>query len=219
MWLLPKNCQVTRNGTTMTDKTDMSDKDNNMHKKLLMGFVGIAAGIIAYQLYQRLNGPKHVLPGPKPSNKESGNFADMGKAGSLHQYLQVLTNEYGPIGAFWWGSTRVAYITTNKILLDEENKRLFANLSDRPPFLFDGFKPLITSHSIQYVNGPEFKVKYHDVYLASYQRNMVNKIPIMTKLALQHINSWSDSIGMLHCIRFIHSNSEKYFYFVLTVLY
>ena len=174
----------------------MTEKDSDMQKKLLMGFVGIAAAIVTYQLYQRLNGPKDELPGPKPSNKESGNFADMGKAGSLHEYLQVLTNEYGPLGAFWWGTTRVAYITSQKILLDEENKRLFANLADRPPFLFDGFKPLITPHSIQYVNGPEFKVKYNDVYLASYRRNMVDRIPTMAKLAQQHINSWSDSIGM-----------------------
>lgn len=174
----------------------MTDNDKKMTKQLMMGAVTIAAAIVTYKIYQKFSTPKDALPGPKPTDKESGNFADMSKAGSLHEYLQELTDKYGPIGAFWWGSTRVAYITSQKILLDEENKRLFANLADRPPFLFDGFKPMITKHSIQYVNGPEFKAKYHDVYLASYQKNMVNRIPIMAKLASQHINSWSDTISM-----------------------
>ena len=175
----------------------MTDKDTTkISKQLMMGAVAIAAFIVTYKIYQKLNAAKDALPGPKASNKESGNFAEMTKAGSLHEYLQELTDKYGPIGAFWWGPTRVAYITSQKILLDEENKRLFANLADRPPFLFDGFKPLMGKYSIQYVNGPEFKVKYHDVYLASYQKDMVNRIPIMAELASRHINAWSESIGM-----------------------
>ena len=172
----------------------MSESEKKLQKQLMMGLAGIAATIITYQIYKRLYADKNGLPGPKPRNKESGNFVDMGSAGSLHEYLQELTNKYGPIGAFWWGSTRVAYITSQKILLNEENKKLFANLSDRPPFLFDGFKPMIGKDSIQYCNGTEFKLRYHDVYLATYQTKMVTKIPIMAKLAQKHITSWSDAI-------------------------
>eukprot|EP01083_Nonionella_stella_P083367 230506_1 len=173
----------------------MPKERNKFRKQVLIGLAGATVTILAYQIYKKLTQTTHALAGPNPSNKELGNFGDMSKAGSLHEYLEQLTNTYGPIGAFWWGTQRVAYITSQKILLDEENKK-WLNLSDRPPFLFDGFKPLITKHSIQYVNGAEFKAKYHDVFLAAYQRNMVSKLPILIKVTQQNIDDWTRLINL-----------------------
>ena len=31
----------------------------------------------------------------------------MGKAGSLHEYVTLLHEKYGPIAGFWWGKTYV----------------------------------------------------------------------------------------------------------------
>ena len=36
-----------------------------------------------------------------------GNLLDMGKAGSLHEYLMLLHEKYGSIVGFWWGKKYV----------------------------------------------------------------------------------------------------------------
>ena len=174
---------------------NMADTDQ-LKKRLMMGLVSISAAIITYVIYKRLNSVKDKLCGPAASNKEFGNLSDMSRAGSLHEYLQELSAKYGPIGAFWWAKTRVAYITSQKVLLDEHNKQLLHNVSDRPPFLFDGFKPLLTEHSIQYQNGDEFQTKYHKVWITAYQKQMSSKMPIMQKLAQRHVQKWSKLIGI-----------------------
>ena len=77
------------------------------------------------------------IPGPKPSDPTQGNFPDMGKAGSLHEYLCALHDEYGPVVAFHWGTTRVVSVAS------ESTFRELARLFDRPTLLFSLFKPLI----------------------------------------------------------------------------
>ncbi|KAJ7388020.1 hypothetical protein OS493_040336 [Desmophyllum pertusum] len=42
------------------------------------------------------------IPGEEPSDPEMGNLGDMGKAGSLHEYLMLLHEKYGTIAGFWW---------------------------------------------------------------------------------------------------------------------
>lgn len=168
-----------------------------LNRKMIISFLGAAAAaVITYRVYKTLSprSEENSLRGPKASNPEMGNFGEMGAAGSLHEYLALLTVQYGPIGAFWWGPIRVAYITSLKVLLDERNHKILNAINCRPPFLFDGFKPLITKHSIQYVNGDEFVAKYHSVWLAAYQRNMESKIPVMTQVAGQIVTKWNSQI-------------------------
>lgn len=118
-----------------------------------------------------------------------GNFGDMASAGSLHEYLQQLTNEFGAVGAFWWGETRVAYITSQRVLLDTQNAETLRFVSDRPALLFEGFKPMIGEHSIQYANGKEFHTKYA-VYRAAFQKDMRSKVAVMTKLVGSTVTKW-----------------------------
>lgn len=41
-----------------------------------------------------------------------GNLLDMGKAGSLHEYLMLLYERYGPIAGFWWGKKYVVSLAS-----------------------------------------------------------------------------------------------------------
>jgi len=36
----------------------------------------------------------------------------MGKAGSLHEYLMLLYDKYGPIAGFWWGKKYVVSLAS-----------------------------------------------------------------------------------------------------------
>ena len=173
----------------------MQIENGRLQKQILTGLALIAGSIITYQIYKKITSTHNELPGPNPSNKELGNFGDMSVAGSLHEYLLELNQKYGSIGAFWWGNQRVAYITSQKVMLDKENKKILNKLSTRPPFMFDGFRPLITEHSIQYANGLEFEAKYHKVYLMVFQKNMLSKIPIITDMTQQIMDKWSKSLA------------------------
>ena len=41
-----------------------------------------------------------------------GNFLDMGKAGSVHEYLTLLHKKYGSIAGFWWGEKYVVSLAS-----------------------------------------------------------------------------------------------------------
>lgn len=41
-----------------------------------------------------------------------GNLGDMGKAGSLHEYLMLLHEKYGAITGFWWGKKYVVSLAS-----------------------------------------------------------------------------------------------------------
>ncbi|KAJ7382058.1 hypothetical protein OS493_037474 [Desmophyllum pertusum] len=41
-----------------------------------------------------------------------GNLGDMGKAGSLHEYLMLLHEKYGTIAGFWWAKTYVVSVAS-----------------------------------------------------------------------------------------------------------
>lgn len=88
------------------------------------------------------------IPGEEPSDPEMGNLIDMGKAGSLHQYLMLLHEKYGAIAGFWWGRQYVVSLAS-----PEYWKEVQSNF-DRPQELFKLFEPLIGKKSIQYANGP-----------------------------------------------------------------
>ncbi|KAL9966274.1 hypothetical protein ACROYT_G024323 [Oculina patagonica] len=89
------------------------------------------------------------IPGEEPSDSEMGNLGDVGKAGSLHEYLMLLHEKYGSIAGFWWGKKYVVSLAAPEHWKDVQP------LFDRPPEMFKLFEPLIGKKSIQYVNGPE----------------------------------------------------------------
>ncbi|KAL8600514.1 hypothetical protein ACOMHN_005008 [Nucella lapillus] len=95
--------------------------------------------------------PRSTVPGLEPSSDELGNLGDMGKAGSLHEFLMGLHKKFGPVVSFWWGKQYTVSIATAELF--KQHQHLF----DRPPLLFRAFEPFITPHSIQYANGADGK--------------------------------------------------------------
>jgi cytochrome P450 family 20 subfamily A len=60
-----------------------------------------------------------------------GNLEDMQDAGSLHEFLINLHEEYGSLVSFWWGTQLVVSLASPEMF--EEVKALF----DRPSISFD----------------------------------------------------------------------------------
>lgn len=105
-------------------------------------------------------------PGPRKSDETLGNLVDMGKAGSLHEYCKELSEKFGPIFSFWWGTSRVVGIA------DPEAMKSLKKIFDRPPSLFMGFSPLIGKNSVQYANKQEGKTR-HRVLTHSFTNKMI----------------------------------------------
>ena len=59
-----------------------------------------------------------------------GNFEDIQDAGSLHEFLINLHEEYGGLASFWWGSHLVVSLGSPEMF--QEVKALF----DRPSISF-----------------------------------------------------------------------------------
>ncbi|GFO36254.1 cytochrome p450 20a1-like, partial [Plakobranchus ocellatus] len=78
-----------------------------------------------------------------------GNLSDIGRAGSLHEFLLDLHEQYGPIAGFWFGQMYTVSIASPELF------KAHSNVFDRPASLFSLFEPLIGSASIQYANGAD----------------------------------------------------------------
>ncbi|CAF0975915.1 unnamed protein product [Rotaria sordida] len=102
---------------------------------------------IIWLFYRRSSKQNFDIPGVNASDSEMGNLEDLGRAGSLHQYLTQLHKKFGPITSFYWGKQRVVSIASPDAFHD--TRRLF----DRPVSLFAQFEPLMGANSIQYANG------------------------------------------------------------------
>lgn len=96
------------------------------------------------------NQPASALPpGPACTDAVLGNSLDMKAAGSLHQYLAALHKHHGPIVSFRLMKEQMFSIADPALWRD------VVGLFDRPTSLFDIFKPIIGTHSIQLANGDD----------------------------------------------------------------
>mmetsp|Transcript_18636 Transcript_18636/g.33679 ORF Transcript_18636/g.33679 Transcript_18636/m.33679 type:complete len:461 (+) Transcript_18636:218-1600(+) len=124
-----------------------------------------------------------MIPGYRPSDKELGNFAEIGKAGSFMKFLQTGHKQFGPVFQFWWGKNRAVSLASVELF------KAVRDLPDRPPQSFESFIRLIGPKSIQITNGPEWAFrnqKYHKPLLnihAVYQ----NIVPKLNELIAQEV--------------------------------
>lgn len=116
---------------------------------------------IVWFLFFRNTKSKIDIPGVTASDPKFGNLGDVGKAGSLHQYLTSLHKKFGPIVSFYWDKQRVVSIASSEAF--HETRRLF----DRPVLLFSPFKPLMGDYSIQYANGDNGRYRRKNHYDAA----------------------------------------------------
>ncbi|XP_061193946.1 cytochrome P450 20A1-like [Saccostrea echinata] len=125
------------------------------------------------------------IPGPEPTTKEDGNLSDIARAGSLHQYLMMLHKQYGDITAFWMGQELVVSICSPELF------KQHASVFDRPPSLFELFKPLLGEKSPQYANkadGRKRRKCYDSVLAHDYLHHYY---PAIQEISDNLVKKWS----------------------------
>lgn len=126
-----------------------------------------------------------TIPGLDPSSKEDGNLSDIAKAGSLHEFLQDLHQQYGEISGFWMGQSYVVSVASPQLF------KATANIFDRPPSLFAMFEPLIGASSIQYANGSEGRSRRRNYDRAFSHDNLKNYYESFQEMANMVSKKWS----------------------------
>ncbi|KAL4227899.1 hypothetical protein ACF0H5_013340 [Mactra antiquata] len=131
--------------------------------------ITLVLSVIAFvlYLYPSSKNPSKV-PGLDPVTKTDGNLGDLAEQGSLHEFLLYLHKRYGPIASFWWGPQYVVSIANDALF--KEHHGVF----DRPPYLFEMFKPFFGAKSITYANGDEWKSR-RQMYDKCLTHNAVKK--------------------------------------------
>ncbi|XP_005090341.1 cytochrome P450 20A1 [Aplysia californica] len=126
-----------------------------------------------------------TIPGLDPSNKEDGNFSDIARAGSLHEFLLDLHSQYGDIAGFWWRQTYVVSIASPELF------KAHANVFDKPVNLFWFFEPLFGSQSLQFANGPEAR-RRRKIYGRPFSHESLKKyFPKFEEIAAMVETKWS----------------------------
>eukprot|EP01083_Nonionella_stella_P156904 508643_1 len=113
------------------------------------------------------------IRGPKPTDSKAGNLPQLAKSGSVHEYIKSLTRIYGPIGAFYWGKQRIAYISSLSVLSDPENKELLRNLDTKPVFLYKGLMPFIGTNSIHFATSTVYNAKSKNIFAKLYSKQNI----------------------------------------------
>jgi cytochrome P450 family 20 subfamily A len=146
---------------------------------------------IIWLLFRRGSKQKFNVPGVSSSHPELGNLSDIGKAGSLHQYLTKLHQKFGPIVSFYWGKERVVSIASPEAF--HETRRLF----DRPVSLFAQFEPFIGANSIQFANGEVGKYRRKNHYDAALSPTELRAhfFDIFQQVLREKIVSWQSNDG------------------------
>ena len=121
----------------------------------------------------------------KPSSKEMGNLEDLGKAGSLHQFLLGLHDKYGKITSFWFGSQQVVSISSPEMFKEQQN------VFDRPPLLFQLFEPFIGPKSLQYANKEDGKGRRKEYDRSMSHKSMTNYFEEFNCIATEVIDALS----------------------------
>ncbi|XP_063681699.1 cytochrome P450 20A1-like [Bolinopsis microptera] len=131
----------------------------NFYLQLIVGF------FLAYVIKKIfLTKKDKQIPGMEPRSKDMGNLEDLGRAGSLHQFLVGLHDKYGKIASFWFGTQQIVSISSPEMFKEQQS------VFDRPLLLFQLFEPFIGPNSLQYANKDDGKGRRKE-----YDRSMSHK--------------------------------------------
>lgn len=112
-------------------------------------------------------------------------MGDISEAGSLHEFLLGLHKQFGPIASFWWGKRYTVSIASAELF--EEIEHVF----DRPPELFEHFKPLFKPKCMQFANR-EDGLKRRQHYNKVLSEDAVNKNFLqLQQVANDFVDKWS----------------------------
>eukprot|EP00058_Branchiostoma_floridae_P006549 XP_002592037.1 hypothetical protein BRAFLDRAFT_265292 [Branchiostoma floridae] len=133
-----------------------------------------------------------TIPGLEPSDPKDGNMDDVGRAGSLHEFLLKLHAEYGDIASFWWGQQLVVSLAAPELW--KQHERAF----DRPPLLFKGFEPMFGAMSITYANSVDGRTR-RKLYDPSFGHEALKHyFSIFQELGQEMASKWESTKGDQH---------------------
>ena len=116
-------------------------------------------------------GSKRVttIPGPDIIDPLEGNLPDVASAGSLHEFLSQLHENYGDIVHFWIGPQLVVSVATPELF------RQTAQVFDRPAILYEIFQSLLSPSSVLYANGGDGRMR-HAAYSKCFNEDAMKNL-------------------------------------------
>eukprot|EP00026_Physarum_polycephalum_P007610 Phypoly_transcript_07674.p1 GENE.Phypoly_transcript_07674~~Phypoly_transcript_07674.p1 ORF type:complete len:491 (+),score=77.86 Phypoly_transcript_07674:33-1505(+) len=129
-----------------------------------------------------------AVPSPTTFDPVMGNLPELAKAGSLHEYLTLLHNQFGPMAGFRYFDKFVVSLASPELF--KQTNRLF----NRPVPLFALFKPLIGDLSLQYANDEDAKNrrKLLDPFFA--HSSVKNVFPVFMEAANKCTSNWEEDM-------------------------
>jgi cytochrome P450 len=135
--------------------------------------ITVVLGVILLALLFRRKKP--VIIGYHCSDKEHGNFAEIVKAGGLHEFIVNSHKRLGPVFEFWLGKRRVVSLS------GFEMWKAVKHLVDKPFEGFASFVPLVGTKGVSFANGAEYTRRKKLIHasvlsVASLHQNLVPKL-------------------------------------------
>ncbi|XP_006825419.1 cytochrome P450 20A1-like [Saccoglossus kowalevskii] len=87
-----------------------------------------------------------TIPGLTPADAKEGNLPDISAAGSFHQFLTTLHQEFGNIASFYYGTQLCVSLASPALW--KQHLKVF----DKPPDLFLFYQPMVGEGSLLYAN-------------------------------------------------------------------
>lgn len=126
-----------------------------------------------------------TIPGLDPSSKQDGNLADITRAGSLHEFLLSLHQQYGSIASFWMGNTQIVSLASPQLI--EANKKVF----DRSSELYVLFESLLGSQNLLYASGDEGRQRRSNFVNAFTDEMIAGHCTKLGKISDELLTKWS----------------------------
>lgn len=126
-----------------------------------------------------------TIPGLDPSSKQDGNLADIIRAGSLHEFLLSLHQQYGSIVSFWMGNTQIVSLGSPQLI--DSNKKGF----DRSSELYVLFEPLLGSQNLLYASGDEGRQRRSNFTNAFTDEMIADHCNKLGKISDELLSKWS----------------------------
>lgn len=121
-----------------------------------------------------------------PADEQLGDLGELGKAGSLHEYLlQLHKHGQHPVVSFWWGKEQVVSVCSPQAFKDT------VKLTDRANQLQIAFAPLIGLNSIQYAKREDWEDRRKCLYPVFKGETLESYFPHFVTIAQEVEEAWS----------------------------
>ncbi|KAK7110170.1 cytochrome P450 20A1-like [Littorina saxatilis] len=133
-----------------------------------------------------------TIPGLDKTSAEDGNLMDIQRAGSLHEFLQNLHEQHGPIVSFWIGDEFVVSIASPALF------KQHLSVFDRPGDLYRIVTPVFGVNSILFLNGAEGRARRQLFDKSLHHENLDYYAEHLHKVSMDLVSKWSSLVKEEH---------------------